>query len=71
MFDVKQLYGLSIESADRIVKLNNYDLKIVEYVSLKGKMGSDPRVIRASFNNETVTVVVGWFNTDIVGANNE
>ena len=71
MFDVKQLYGLSIESADRIVKLNNYDLKIVEYVSLKGKMGNDPRVIRASFNNETVTVVVGWFNTDIVGANNE
>ena len=71
MFDVKQLYGLSIESTDRIVKLNNYDLKIVEYVSLKGKMGSDPRVIRASFNNETVTVVVGWFNTDIVGANNE
>ena len=71
MFDVKQLYGLSIESADRIVKLNNYDLKIGEYVSLKGKMGSDPRVIRASFNNETVTVVVGWFNTDIVGANNE
>ena len=71
MFDIKQIYGLPIGLADRIIKLHGYNIEIIDYLSLRGKLGDDARVLRASIKENTVIVIVSWFCTDIINSNEE
>ncbi len=65
MLDIRELYGMPVGMADKILQAQGYSLRTVDYMSKRGKAGADARIVRADMENGVVNAVVSWFNTDI------
>ena len=68
-FDLKSLYGQPIEAALERLREKNIDAQVVKYVSPRGPLGEDWRVLRAEMKNDTVELVASGFCTEINGEN--
>ena len=68
-FDLKSLYGQPIEAAFERLREKNIDSRVVKYVSPRGPLGEDWRVLRAEMKDNTAELVVSGFCTEINGEN--
>ena len=68
-FDLKSLYGQPIEAALERLKEKNIDCNVVQYVSPRGPLGEDWRVLRAEMRDGTAELIVSGFCTAINGEN--
>ena len=66
-FDLKSLYGQPIEAALERLREKNIEYNIVQYVSPRGPLGDDWRVLRAEMRGDAVELVVSGFCTEING----
>ncbi len=68
-FDLKSLYGQPIVAALERFREKNISCQVVQYVSPRGPLGEDWRVLRAEMKNNTAELVVSGFCTEINGEN--
>ena len=64
-FEVNSLFGLSVDTADQIVRSHGYVLETTDYIAKRGKAGDDGRIVRAAVDGNVIKAVVCWFTTDI------
>ena len=70
-FDLKSLYGQPIEAALERLREKNIEYNVVQYISPRGPLGEDWRVLRAVMKDNTAELVVSGFCTSINGENIE